>query len=179
MKKLLLTSLIALTLLGCSQAEDKVKEMITPEYEKMADVSDILGEILTHIADHDSELSFDDGTLVDTELGIPRYEVAPLTEIDHFNPVEVAEGYVVRPVVEVDNPHLLIVVEANDKASASSLNNGMKKVLSDQVAQFHDKGLGKIHLVNTNQTIRQGNYLIYATWDGAKEITHVFERHVK
>jgi len=179
MKKLLLTSLIALTLLGCNKIEEKVDEAVNPKYEKITDVSDLLDEILTHIAEADPELSFDDGTLVDTKLGIPRYEITSFTEIDHFNPDEVEDGYVVRPVVEVDNPHLLIIMEANDKASASNLNNGMKKVLSDQIAEFHDEGLLEMHLVNMNKTTRQGNYLIYVTWNGAEEITHVFERHVK
>lgn len=179
MKKLLLTALIALTLFGCSQAEDLVKEQFTPEYEKMATASDILEEILIHIADHDPKLSFDDGNLVDTELGIPRYEIVSLTEIDHFSPDAIAEGYVVSPVVEIDNPHLLIVAKANDKASASDLNDSMKKVLSDQATQFHGKSMSQIHLVNMNQIVRQGDYLIYATWEDADELVRVFERHVR
>jgi len=179
MKKFGLAVLITLTLLGCGKVEEKVDKMITKEYEKMVDVADILDVLLTHIADKNRKLSFEDGELIDTELGIPKYEITSFEEIEHFNPEEIVDGYVVKPVVETDNPHLLIVIAANGKEDAGSVNKAMQKVLSDQTKAFHGKGLRAHHLVNTNQIVRQGNYLIYATWEGSEEISHLFERYVK
>ena len=186
MKKILLGILglmTIFTLSGCQQAKDitaEIKEkMGHPDHEKVDNAHEILDNVLAHIADHHSKLSFEDGELLDSELGVPRFNVVSYSEIEHFNEEEVVDGFIVRPVVDVDNPKLLIVLEAVDKEASMNLNQVLEKVKSDQWVKYRDGGLLIDHLINTNQIVRQGNYLIYVTWEGVEEIVKVFERHVR
>jgi len=185
MKKILASVLIFMlifTLFGCKQVKDKVEEIkgqMEPDREKIEDTRGILDKVLKHIADTDPELSFKDGTLLDSELGVPHFDVVPISEIKHFNKKDVVDGFIVRPVVDVDNPKLLIVVEAVDKSASESLKKAMAKVHSDQYEKFKDAGIMTRYLVSNNKTVRQGNFLIYVTWEDTQDIVKVFERHVR
>ena len=182
MKKILVGVLgvgIIFTLFGCSQVKAHVKSMEKPEYEKIEDVRGILDKVLAHIAESSSELSFENGELLDSELGVPHYETLPFSEIEHFNEKDVVDGFIVRPVVDVENPKLLIVIEAVDKEACSNLLKGLEKVKSDQMVEFKDSGILTKYLINENKTVRQGNFLFYVTWEKPEEIVKVFERHVK
>jgi len=183
MKKLLFGILIIMTiftLIGCAQVKAYVKTLEQPkDNEKIEDARGILDKVLEHIAESDHELSFEDGKLVDSELGVPHFEVLPISEIKHFDEKDVVDGFIVHPVVDVDNPKLLIVVEAVDKKASISLNDAMRKVKSDQYAEFKDGGMITEYLINNNETVRQGNFLIYVTWEKAEDIVKVFERHVR
>lgn len=167
------------TLFGCHQVKNKMEEMKHPDHEKIEDVRGILDKVLEHIADTDPELSFENGELLDSELGVPHFEVISISEIGHFKEKDVVDGFVVRPVVPVDNPKLLIVVEAVDKDASGNLNKAMAKVKSDQIVDFKDAGILTKYLIDNNKTVRQGNFLIYVTWEGSEDIVKVFERHVR
>ena len=182
MKKILIGILGIMTifmLIGCAQVKAYVDNLEQPDHEKIKDAHGILDKVLEHIAESDSELSFEDGKLVDSELGVPHFEVLPISEIKHFDEKDIVDGFIVHPVVDVDNPKLLIVAEAVDKKASMSLNEAMGKVKSDQYAEFKDSGVLTMYLINKNQTVRQGNFLIYVTWEKAEDIVKVFERHVR
>ena len=182
MKKILVGILgvtIIFTLFGCKQVKAYMQTLEHPEYEKIEDVRGILDKVLEHIAETDPELSFENGELLDSELGVPHFEISPFSEIKHFDEKDVFDGYIVSPVVDVDNPKLLIVIEAADKKASENLVQTMGKVKSDQMVKFKDGGILTKYLINENKTVRQGNYLIYVTWEGSEEIVKVFERHVR
>ncbi|MCL1991228.1 MAG: hypothetical protein FWG67_10110 [Defluviitaleaceae bacterium] len=170
---------IVFMLLGFKSMKDKLEEMKQPEHEKIEDARGILDQILEHIAKMDSELSFEDKEMLDAELGVPRFDILPFSEIKHFDQKDVIDGYIVRPVVEVDNPRLLVVLEAVDKEASVKVKQAMAKLKSDQWTAFKDHGIWTKYLVNGNQTVRQGNFLIYVTWEKAEDIVKVFERHVR
>jgi hypothetical protein len=182
MKKTLLgiLGLMAIFMLfGCHQVQKKMEAIIHPDHEKIEDVHGILNKILEHIADSNPKLSYEEGQLLDSELGIPHFEIVSILEIEHFKEKDIVAGFVVRPMVAVDNSELLIVVEAVDKKASASLNQAMDKVKSDQYERFKDAGILTRHLINNNETVRQGNFLIYVTWEKPEEIVKVFERHVR
>ena len=170
---------IILILLGCGLVQNQAESMKHPEHEKIEDARGILDKVLEHIADTNPELSFEDGKLVDSELGLPHFEVVDISEIEHFDEKDVVNGFVVRPIVDVDNPKLLIVVEAVNKEASSNLQKAMGKVKSDQHVKFEDAGILTKYLINDNKTVRQGNFLIYATWEESVDIVKVFEKHVR
>lgn len=167
------------TLFGCHQVKNEMEKLKHPQHEKIEDVREILDKVLEHIAANNSELSFEDGELLDSELGVPHFDIVSISEIPHFKEKDVVDGFVVRPVVDVDNPELLIVVEGVDKDASSNLKNAMLKVKSDQQVQFQDAGALAKYLIDNNKTTRQGNYLIYVTWESPEDIVKVFERHVR
>jgi len=182
MKKILITILgivMIFILLGCSKIKKQVEAMKQPDHEKVEDAHGILDKILGHIAETNPELSFEDGTLVDSELGVPHFEISPYSEIKHFDEKDVVDGYIVRPVVDVENPRLLIVIEAADKKASEKLVKSLGKVKSDQQKDFKDSGILTRYIIDENKTIRQGNFLLYATWDKSEKIVKVFERHVR
>jgi len=182
MKKILVGILgvaIIFTLFGCQRVKGKIESIKKPDHEKIENARGILDKILEHIADTDRELSFKDGKLVDSELGVPHFDIVPFSEIKHFNAKEVVDGFIVRPVVDVDNPKLLIVVEAVDKKASESLVKAMAKVHSDQYEKFKEAGIQAKYLIGNNKTIRQGDHLLYVTWEGSKDIVKVFERYVR
>ena len=117
--------------------------------------------------------------MLDSELGVPHFDIVSVSQIPHFKEKDVVEGFVVRPVVDVDNPELLIVIEAVDQDACDNINEAMAKVKSDQQVQFQDAGIMEKYLIDNNKTIRQGNYLIYVTWEESEDIVKVFERHVR
>jgi|GEM_PF-2295539 len=173
-------------LLGFSPLDgikEKTKEIKQPEniqkYEKIDDARGILDKILEHIAKIDPELSFKDDQLLDSELGIPRFEISSFSEIKHFDKKDVVDGYIVRPVVDVENPKLLIVLEAADKKASVNLTQALKKVQSDQWAKYKDHDLWTRHLINESKNVRQGNFLIYAIWEDPVDIVKIFEQHVR
>jgi len=161
------------------EAKDKIGEMVQPKHEKIEEARGVLDKVLEYIAEHDSELAFGEGQLLDAELGVPRFETVPISEIKHFEDKDVVEGFIVRPVVGVEDPYLLIVVEAVDKSASENLNKAMGKVKSDQQAQFRDADILTKYRINDNKTTRQGNYLIYVTWEKSEEIVKIFEQHVR
>ena len=182
MKKILVGILGFMTIFtfyGCSQVKAHMATLEQPDHEKIEDARGILDKVLEHIAETNPELSFEDGELLDSELGVPHFETFPISEIEHFDEKDVVDGFVVRPVVEVDNPKLLIVVEAVDKKACENLVKTMGKVKSDQMVEFKDGGMLTKHLIYENKTVRQGNFLIYVTWEQPEEIVKVFERHVR
>ena len=97
----------------------------------------------------------------------------------HFNSEDIHSGFILRPIVSTDNPNLIIVVRANNKESSENIKKSMIKVNSDQEAIFADADVRIRQLINNNQIVRQGNYLIYLTWEKADEAVRVFERHVR
>ena len=157
----------------------KIDKMINPEYEKIDDARGILDKILEYIAETNPELSLVDGQLVDAELGLPRFEMVDLATTLHFNVEDIVDGYVVRPVVGVENPKLLIVAQAVDKEASARVRDGLNKMRSDQYEEFSEADMWTRHLIDANENERQGNFLIYATWDDAKELVKVFQRHVQ
>ena len=182
MKKMLVSILgvmVIFTLFGCSQVKAYMQSFEHPEYEKIEDARGILDKVLEHIADASSELSFEDGKLVDSELGVPHFEIFPFSEIKHFDQKDVVDGYIVRPVVDVDNPKLLIVLKSVDKNACERLKGSLGKVKSDQWAEFKDAGMLSRYLINENEIVRQGNFLIYVTWTRPESIVKVFERHAR
>ena len=182
MKRILFSFLVFITIFtffGCQQVKEQVEALEHPEYEKIEDADGILEKILEHIAEVTPELSFEDGELVDSELGVPHFERVSFLEIEHFNDDDVVEGFIVRPVVDVDNPRLLIVLKADSKEASESLDLAMLKVHSDQLVKFAKAGIWETSLINDNKTVRQGDFLIYVTWNGAEDIVKVFERHVR
>jgi len=156
-----------------------IDTLINPDHEKVEDARGILDKVLEHIAETSPELSLIDGELVNSELGLPVFEVLPISEITHFDEQDIVDGHIVRPIVTVENPRLLIIIEAVDKDAAVRTKDAMAKVLSDQHAEFADGDVWTRHLIDDNETERQGNFLIYATWDDAKELVKVFQRHVQ
>ena len=182
MKKLfvgILGIMMIFTLFGCTQVKAFMKSMEQPDHEKIEDARGILDKVLEHIAENSSKLSFEDGELLDSELGVPHFETLSISEIEHFDEKDVVDGFIVRPVVEVENPKLLIVVEAVDKKASENLVKAMGKVKSDQMVEFKDAGMMTKYLLNENKSVRQGNFLIYVTWENPQEIVKVFERHVR
>jgi len=170
---------MAFILLGCSQVKAHMESLEHPDHEKIEDARGILDKILEHIAKTSPELSFENGELVDSELGEPHFEIFNFSQIKHFAKKDVVDGYIVRPVVDVDNPKLLIVMEAVDKEASVRLQGAMAKVKSDQLVEFKDSGILTKYLINNNKTTRQGNYLVYTTWPESEDIVKVFERHVR
>lgn len=162
-----------------SEQVEKVDKVINPEYEKIDDVRGILDKVLEHIAEINPELSFIDGQLVDSELALPRFEVVDIATTLHFNVEDIVDGYVVRPVVGVENPKLLIVAQAVDMKASARIREDLNKVKSDQYEEFVQADMWVQHLIDTNEIERQGNFLIYVTWDDAKELVKVFQRHVQ
>lgn len=182
MKKILvgiLKLVTVFTLLGCQQVEEQMEQIQHPNYEKIEDVDALLDKLLEHIADHDGGLVFADGELVDAESGIPHFDIVSISNIPYFKNKDVVDGFVVRPIVDVDNPKLLIVVKAIDENAGDNLDEAMLKVLSDQHVQFRDAGMMSQYLIDNNRTIRQGNYFIYVTWENPEGILRVFEQHVR
>jgi len=185
MKKLLLV-VATFVLIGflvafspIQDAVDKVDEILRPDYEKIEDAEELLVKILEHLAQASPKISLEAGQLVDSELGTVRFEVLPYSEITHFNPDDVKDGYIVRPVVTSENSKLLIVLQAEDKDSSLALVDDLKKVKSDQWRTFADAGMMTKYLLNNCQIVRQGTYLIYVAWENPTDIVKVFERHVK
>lgn len=181
MRKLLIGILgivIISTLFSCQKAKEE-EEAMKPDHEKIENARDLLDKVLEHIADTSPELSFKDGALVDSELGVPHFDVVPFSEIKHFKEKEIVDGFIVRPVVDVDNPKLLIIVEAVNKDASESLVSTLKKVHSDQYEKFKEAGMMTQYLIENNKSVRQGNFLTYVTWEGAQDIVKVFERHVR
>jgi len=182
MKKMLLGIIglgVLFALLGCQRAAKQMEEMQHPKHEKIEDAQGILDKVLTHIAEHDVALSFENGELLDTELGIPRFEIVPVLENKHFEEKDIVDGFIVRPVVEVENPRILIVVEAVDKKASLKLQAAMGKVKADQYQTYSEAGMWTTYLIDHNKTIRQGNFLIYVTWESAADIVKIFEQHVR
>ena len=182
MKKIgigLLGVVTVLTLIGCHQLKNQMDTMVHPDHEKIEDVRELLNKVLVHIAENNPELSFEDGKLLDYKSGLPHFDMLPLLEIDHFHEEDVVDGLIVRPVVDVDNPRLLIIAKAVDKAASVNLNQAMVKVKSDQFESFENADMLTKYLIDNNQTVRQGNFLIYVTWEDAEEIVKVFERYVQ
>lgn len=185
MKKILIVLLglgILITLIGCHQVEqvkNKMEEKKQTDQDKVEDPRNLLEKLLTYIAEHNNELSFEKNQLLDTELGVPRFETVSISEIKHFDDKDIVDGFIVRPVVDVENPHLLIIVEATDKQASENVNKALGKVKSDQLEKFADAGILTKYLINNNKTVRQGNFLIYVTWEKPEEIVKVFEKHVK
>jgi len=167
------------TLLGCAQVKAYMENLEHPDHEKIENAQGILDKVLEHIAETDPELSFENGILVDSELGVPHYEVLPISKIKHFDEKDIVDGFIVHPVVDVDNPKLLIVVEAVDKKASINMYQTMGKVKSDQFVEFKDSGVLTKYLINENKTVKQGNFLIYVTWEESEDIVKVFERHVR
>ena len=159
--------------------KNKIDEIRQPEHEKIDDARGILDKVLEHIAHIDPKLSFEDGKLLDSELGVPRFDILPFSEIEHFNAEDIIDGYVVRPVVEVDNPRLLIVLEAVDKDASVRAQEAFEKVKSDQSKSFKDSGIWNRYLINESKRIRQGTFLIYVAWEDPNDIVKIFERHVR
>lgn len=182
MKKIvvgILGVMVIFTLLGCRQVKNRLEKLEHPDHEKVENTRGLLDKVLEHIADNNPELSFENGELVDSELGVPHFDILPISELSHFEEKDFVDGFVVRPVVDVDNPKLLIVVEAVDKDASNQLNEAMTKIKSDQQVQFKDAGMLTTYLINNNKTVRQGNFLIYVTWEESEDIVKVFERHVR
>jgi len=184
MKKILtlVSTAFLIFLLGFNPIEtikEHIDNIIHSEYEKLDNPQDLLDKLLAHMADVDPELTFENGQMLDSELGIPRLDILPFSEIEHFDKNDVIDGYIVRPVVEVDNPKLLILLKAKDVEASLRLNEALTKVRSDQWVDFSEADIYKRHLINKNQIIRQGNYLIYVTWEKSENIVKVFERHVR
>ena len=163
--------------------KEKAKEIIQLEnaqkHEKIDDARGILDKILKHIAKADPKLSFEDDQLLDSELGIPRFEISSFSEIKHFDKKDVVDGYIVRPVVDVENPKLLIVLEAVDTKASQNLSQALRKVQSDQWMKYKDLNLWMRHLINESKNVRQGNFLIYAIWEDPVDIVKIFEQHVR
>jgi len=162
-----------------SEQAEKVDKFFNPDCEKIDNAQDVLGKVLEHIAEINPELSFIDGQLVDSELALPRFEVVDIATIEHFNGEDIVDGYVVRPVVGVENPKLLIVAQAVDMKASMRIREELNKVKSDQYEQFVEAGMWVQHLIDTNEIERQGNFLIYVTWDDAKELVKIFQRYVQ
>lgn len=162
-----------------SEQKDKVEEVMHPEYEKIDDARGVLDKILEHIAEVDPELSLVDGELVDAALGLPHYEVVDILEMAHFDEEDVVSGCVVRPIVATENPKILMVVEANGKDASVKTKAAMTKVHSDQYEEFKDAGMWTRYLIDENQVERQGNFLLYATWEDPKDLVKIFQRHVQ
>ena len=182
MKKILVGSLgilLIFALSSCQRIKDTVDKIEHPKHEKIEDARGILDKVLEHIANSNPEISFKDGQLVDSELGFPRFQTVPISEIKHFDDKDIVDGFIVRPVVDVENPHLLIVVEAVDKKASESSKQAMDKVHSDQFEKFKDAGMMTKYLVENNKTVRQGNFLLYVTWADSEDIVKIFERHVR
>jgi len=187
MKKILIgVGIVLVVLLGgflsqnwLTEQAEKVDKMIHPDYEKIDEARGILDKVLEHIAESSPELAFVDGQLVDAELGLPVFEVVPVSEIEHFDEKDIVDGYVVHPVVANNNPKLLMVVQATDKEATVRVKDAMGKMKSDQYEDFAKANMWIRHLIDENATERQGNFLIYATWDDAKELVKVFQRHVQ
>lgn len=182
MKKILVGILgiaTSLSLLGCQQFENQIEKIEQPTYEKIEDVRALLDKLLEHIAELDRGLSFINGQLVDSELGVPLFETVSISEIPHFKDEDVSQGFVVRPVVDVDNPRLLIVAEGVNPEMAAKLDDALLKVRSDQRVQFRDSGVLVNYMIDMNKTVRQGNYLLYVTWEKSEAIMEVFEQHVR
>ena len=164
---------------GCSRIQEMVghfREETT--YEKIEDVHGILNEILTTIADEDSELTLDEHALLDSELGIARYDILPLENIPHITPEDVVDGLIVRPVTD-ENPHLIIIVKASDAESAAHAKAALLKVHADVEVAFADGSMMQLHLINNYELVRQGNFVIYLVWENAQELIRIFERHVR
>ena len=179
MKRILILGVLVLSLVGCGvKLERTIQDFTHPMYKKVRDISELTELILEKIDENDKDVALHNGHLVDKELGIPMYEVVSYKEIKHFNEEDIEDGLIVRSVVD-DNPHLLILIEAKGKQEASNVEKSFSKVLSDQKERFHGKGISKNYMVNTNKRIRQGNYLIYVTWNNPKEAINVFERHIR
>ena len=174
---------VLMTLFSCHQGEGTTAEMKEniehPDHKKARDAREVLDKVMEHIANTNPKLSFENGELLDSELGVPHFNIVSFSEIEHFDEKDVIDGFIVRPVVDVDNPKLLIVLEAVDQKASVSLNQAMAKVKSDQWMVYKNTDMLTKYLIDNNKTVRQGNYLIYATWEDAEEIVKVFERHVR
>ena len=162
-----------------SEQKDKVEKVMHPEYEKIDDARGVLDKILEHISETNPGLTLVDGELVDSELGLPHYEVVGILELAHFDEDKIVSGCVVRPVVTAENPKMLIVVEAADKAASVQTKAAMDKVKSDQYEQFTDAGMWTQYLIDENKIERQGNFLLYATWEDSKDLVKIFQRYVQ
>lgn len=161
------------------EMKDKIDELRQPEHEKIEDARGILDKVLEHIAAVDPHLSFEDEQLLDSELGMPRFEILSFSEIKQINAEDVVDGYLVQPVVNVDNPRLLIILQAVDKEASINLDQALKKVQSDHWVNFKAHNIWIRHLINEGKITRQGNFLIYAIWEDSIDIVKVFEQHVR
>jgi len=162
-----------------ADVKEKIQEIKQAEHEKIDDAQGILDKVLEHIAKVDPKLSFEDEQLLDSELGIPRFEISSYSEITHFDKKDVVDGYVVQPVVDADNPRLLVILEAVDKEASGNLNQALKKLQSDHWIDFKDHGIWIRYLVNEGKIVRQGSFLIYVVWEDPTEIVKIFEQHVR
>lgn len=174
--------LVATALTGCGFWDEQVQEFraaVRPEYEKTTDARELLDKILQQIADSNPTLVLVDGILVDDDLGLPHYEVLDISVLDHFDQDDIVAGYVVRPVITVENPKLLMVVEAADKEAAVRVKAAMEQVKSDQYQEFAKTEIWARYLIDSNELNRQGNFLIYATWNDPADLVKVFQRHVQ
>jgi len=167
-----------LLLFGCQQIKEKFNSL-SPEYEQIADVDGLLNAILEQIAKTNADLVFDGQTLVDVEHGLPHFERVSFSEIEHFDASDVVAGLVIRPIIGSGNPRLIVIVKATDKAASDSLEQVMRMIHSDQLVKFQDAGVWDLSLINDNKMPRQGNFLLYVTWEDSEELVKVFERHVR
>jgi len=180
--------LLITTTTSCHKVSDQIEklEKQEPEYEKMEDPRQILDAIQEGIAKKVQDLEVADGVLSDKNTGFPYYEIIPLGTSQnhdkiakHFNPEDIKSGYILRPIVTSDNAQLLIIVHAQDNEASENVKQAMAKVLSDQETQAAQTQIKNQHLIKSNGTIRQGNFLIYVTWEHTHDIIHIFEHHVR
>jgi len=185
MKKILLGMVgvfLIVMLVGFGPLKDiknRIDEIKNPGYEKIEDVRGILDEVLIHIDKTNPAISFENGQLLDSELGVPRFEITSFQHISHLETDDVLSGYMVEPAVTVDNPRVLIILNAVDKEASLRLQNALEKVKSDRWRDYKDTGIWNRYLINESKLVRQGTYLIYVIWEDPTDIVKVFERHVR
>lgn len=178
----LMGCLILVGVVGCqriAEEKEKLDEIMNPEYEKIDNVDGILTEILKHIANYHPDLSLVDGQLVDSDLGLPVFEVTEISKLDQFDMDDIVGGYLLRPVVDVDNVKMIVIAEADGKEASIRVKQNMEELKSDQYRACEDGEFWEKNLVDSNVITRQGNFLLYVTWEGPTEITKVFERHIR
>jgi len=180
-KPFIATAVVALLIafMPFEEIKSKIDEYTHTDPKKIQDSKELLDEILEHIAMLDPQLTFANDQLLDSELAIARYNILPLSVIDHFDEQLVVNGFVVRPVVTVEDPKTIIILEAVDIDASVELMDAFKKVQSDQWADFKNHGIFKRYLVDHNKSVRQGVFLLYVTWEDNEDIVKIFERHVR
>jgi len=161
------------------ETKDEILHYCKEDFTQVHNTSALLDIILNHIANEDKKLSFLNGELVDYELGIKKFDILPLESISHFDSSDYVDGYVVRSVVDGENPRLLILAQGVDKQGGLNIVSNMKKVLSDQYVLFRDAKMMDKHLINNHEIVRQDNFVIMVIWDNIEKIIDVFEGHIR
>ena len=111
------------------------------------------------------------------DLLVPE-EVEYFSPMKHLDPALMKEGYAIKGK-QVTQSALIIIIEAVGFNEASQLEEGLDRVLSDQMGTWSDYIPSEYDYVKNNMIEREGNFIAYITSRHVDMLKEDFEKTVK